>query len=492
MGDRVTTPIRDPDFISILLATRGRPHFLARLFDSIVATASAPERLDVWLYADADDEPTLAFVRDEAPKRYPFGVHAVCGPRTLTNGEMYNALRAANTSGAGLFMFSSDKIAFKTQGWDDVVRQAYAQFPDRILFAFVRDSVNNGQFGAFGFLSAEWANTTGRVMTEYFPYWFDDTWINHVAAFVGRIWVVDVEVEIEQARTGRMQNLCFWQRFYHALREERIAEAEALREVIRERGGESLYAASLEIAAETIRLARDQEKYSAETQAAIVQIERNASAAFRSLHPRAAADSDARKAEDQAVQRLNDWLLDCINMEDMASLALTLDALAFCSRAADDLLAKARAALAAGQLPPDHEFLRMLAWRFANVPETYLVTADAWTASGQPQKALEVLTEAGKIFPASLDIAKGLAVALYQVGELEGAADAFEAIIELAPDDLDTLVSLAQLWLQAGNPLRALELYQRAESLSPDDADVRAGLYHLRDVAARAVGPSEG
>ena len=41
--------------ISLLLPTRGRPAWVERLFDSIVATASQLARIEVVMYVDDDD-----------------------------------------------------------------------------------------------------------------------------------------------------------------------------------------------------------------------------------------------------------------------------------------------------------------------------------------------------------------------------------------------------------------------------------------------------
>jgi hypothetical protein len=125
-------------------------------------------------------------------------------------------------------MIGSDKITFTTFGWDEVVRRAFDQYSDRILFAFPRDTLNKGTFGAVFFLGAGWANVTGRLMTEYFPFWYDDTWANIVGALANRYAVLDMDVHMAIGPTIRMHNVLFWERFFMMTMGERIREAAVL------------------------------------------------------------------------------------------------------------------------------------------------------------------------------------------------------------------------------------------------------------------------
>jgi tetratricopeptide (TPR) repeat protein len=83
--------------------------------------------------------------------------------------------------------------------------------------------------------SARWINITGRMMTEFFPYWKEDTWLDHVAQMVQRkVRLDDVSVEpmSGKGKTQRLKNLPFWDRFFNNLMDERIKEANLLRKAI--------------------------------------------------------------------------------------------------------------------------------------------------------------------------------------------------------------------------------------------------------------------
>lgn len=470
----IQTTVRDPGFISVLLATRGRPQFLAALFDSLLRTVADPGRLDVWMYVDADDEPTIAYVRDVASKQFPFELHMVDGPALATGGEMYNVLRARNTSGTGIYMFCTDKVNFRTAGWDVLVRQTFDAVPDRVAFAFPRDSFNKGRFGAFGFLSAEWANATGRLMTEYFPFWFDDTWINSVALMTGRMYVLDMDVDIEFARTNRMQNLSFWQRFYSVLYYERDREVEALLGAIRARSGDDAYREA------AVRGAQNASNNNLEVldispslQASIVRSERDYAAALSRTSPREAADSMYRRSEDAALARLTDAVLHYGNAGKDRYLAAAVDTMMHSSRAADDLYARIEALLAASQAiaPTDPQVSAMFE-RFPNFPETYLLGADVCLDASQVEKAIELLRAGAEVFTGHPDFHKRLGVLYFQLGMPQEATQAFLQVRRLAPTDLDMLISLAHLAMDAAKPDEARLYLDEALATGTDEPDV--------------------
>jgi glycosyltransferase involved in cell wall biosynthesis len=61
--------------ISLLLPTRGRPHLLRRLFDSLAARTDNLDDLEVILYLDDDDETAQAISDDR------FSLIKIIGPR---------------------------------------------------------------------------------------------------------------------------------------------------------------------------------------------------------------------------------------------------------------------------------------------------------------------------------------------------------------------------------------------------------------------------
>ena len=230
----IRKPINNPQYISILIPTRERPDYLRNLLDSIEETTKNKSLVDVWFYLDDDDYTTKQFIDARIIDKYSFKISYVFGPRTKTMGEMFNTLREKCTTNPGIYMPASDDYIYVTKNWDQIVRDAFNRYPDRILLAYADEPTTDSDVVIFVILSAEWTNLLGRILTEYFPFWYDDTWLDQVSQMVQRIIKLDIQMEPQGGRgkTPRMRNLLFWQRFFINTMEERIEDANILRRAI--------------------------------------------------------------------------------------------------------------------------------------------------------------------------------------------------------------------------------------------------------------------
>ena len=232
---KILKPIDNPQHISFLLPTRKRPEKLKKLLDSISATTHRKQLVDVWVYVDNDDCVTRDFSKSDTVKQYDFDITWIFGERTKSQGEMDNILWNKCTANAGIYFPLIDDYVLVTQYWDDVVRQAFNSYPDRVLLAYPEDPTSALEQVTFPILSAEWINMIGRILTEYFPFWFDDTWLDQVAMMIQRKVKLDMRMEPQggKGKTPRMKNLLFWWNYFQFnTMDERIADADRLRKVI--------------------------------------------------------------------------------------------------------------------------------------------------------------------------------------------------------------------------------------------------------------------
>ncbi len=225
--------IDNPQHISILFPTRNRPNYLSKLFDSLENTIQNKNLVDLWIYIDYDDSVTISYL-ESVHQNYGFEINYVVGDRTVSQGEMNNILREKCTTNPGIYGMGGDKLLFLTPGWDKLVRDEFNKYPDRIAYVSVIDSFHGKHFGAYGFISAQWLNQTGQVLSEYFPAWGGDLWINQVASMIGRNIQLDVQIALQggKGKTARLRNWLFWKRFFNDTFMERVEEAEQLRRVI--------------------------------------------------------------------------------------------------------------------------------------------------------------------------------------------------------------------------------------------------------------------
>lgn len=166
------------DAITLCCPTRNRPGNVRRMLSSALETAAHPDLVEAVFRAD-DDAPG-SVPPDVADRER---VTVITGPRAVLSGLWTECARVADGT---ILMQCDDEAVFRSEGWDDLVREAFASVPDRILFAHGGDGHQPPEFGALGFVSREWADVVGYFTPPYFSCDYGDTWLNDVANMLGR------------------------------------------------------------------------------------------------------------------------------------------------------------------------------------------------------------------------------------------------------------------------------------------------------------------
>jgi tetratricopeptide (TPR) repeat protein len=215
--------------ISILIATRARPEMLSEVFESLKANTQRKDQTALWLYVDEDDQVTRQAIEG---KKFPdpgFPVHWHIGPQTASLGETHEALWQASSRASAIYMVSVDDARFDTPGWDEILRKAFAAYPDGVLLAFPHDpmTADTATYPIFGW---RWLATLQRFFPGYFPFWYDDRWVGQVGRLAGRLLKLPILLYPirGKGRTRRMRNLPFWTRFFQLTLAERKDSARKL------------------------------------------------------------------------------------------------------------------------------------------------------------------------------------------------------------------------------------------------------------------------
>lgn len=164
--------------ISILVPTRKRPVQLRRMIESVKATIQHEDDAEVICYVDTDD-PT-----DYSPGEWFDCSTFVRGPR-ITMSDMWNRL-IPHASGE-LFMNSDDDCVYRTPGWAEMVHQAFAECPDKILLVYGDDGGPSGKtFATHPIVHRRWIEIVGYFAGPGFSADFADTWPQDIAEMIGR------------------------------------------------------------------------------------------------------------------------------------------------------------------------------------------------------------------------------------------------------------------------------------------------------------------
>lgn len=161
------------------------------MIETAGATANRPDLVETVAYVDADDR-HYAHLGD-ASTFMGVAVRIIRGERR-TMSDLWNPC-AADARG-DIIGVAADDIRFRTVGWDSIVRDAVAEWPDRIVLVHGTDGSPWGdRMGTHPFVTRRWVETVGRFTPEMFEMDYVDRWLHDVAVMLDRRVVVPVVME---------------------------------------------------------------------------------------------------------------------------------------------------------------------------------------------------------------------------------------------------------------------------------------------------------
>lgn len=155
--------------------------------------------------------------------------------------------------------------------------------------------------------------------------------------------------------------------------------------------------------------------------------------------------------------------------------------------AADDPLAPGRAALERGDLPAAVRAFTEVTARYPGLAAGHIALAMALLALERPAEAIAPLRRALALAPTATTFNQ-LGVALYQTGDLDGAAAAFMDAQRADPDDVAAYLNLIDLHRARGQYAPATEAVKEALRRWPDHADILAAF----GILCAELGDAEG
>jgi glycosyltransferase involved in cell wall biosynthesis len=151
--------------ISLLLPTRGRPHLIRRLFDSLATSTDSLNDLEVVLYLDDDDE-TSHDINDDR-----FGVVKIIGPRASMG--TYNTACLDRASG-DIIMLMNDDVIVRTAAWDRTVVELARTVSDGIFLAYPNDLHMGKRMCTFPICTKKTCEVLSRPYPEEYKTYFID------------------------------------------------------------------------------------------------------------------------------------------------------------------------------------------------------------------------------------------------------------------------------------------------------------------------------
>lgn len=172
--------------ISILCPTRGRPQQLgSMLYSAVQACASA---FNAVLLVDNDDRRTHETLRGWVT--HP-RVHITYISQERYRVPMSNLWNLAAAVALAIdpttnLLFIDDEAKFHTPGWDRLINQELAQYPDGVALVHPEDGVHGDLAAGYFATTPTWVKVLGRLTPPGFVYGYADVWCLEVAAAIGR------------------------------------------------------------------------------------------------------------------------------------------------------------------------------------------------------------------------------------------------------------------------------------------------------------------
>lgn len=207
--------------ISVLCASRGNPEGLRTVIGALDALASGKHDIIYSIVYDEDDKSMGGFRLANLPALIN------CIPRKNL-GAAWNF--SANSHLADIYALVTDRAVCVTPFWDAYLADSFRKDDTRVTWW----TTNAGP--VIPIVPEKWRAAAGGIFTEYFPFWFDDTWLHELSAMVHGLpnFMLQASCFINKKDpvTKRMRDLRFWMDFFIAKRPERLAHAAKIRDAL--------------------------------------------------------------------------------------------------------------------------------------------------------------------------------------------------------------------------------------------------------------------
>ena len=196
--------------ISVLLPSRGRTEVLKKSIETLINTASNPQRLEI-LFGLDDDQPEIqeyikTDIADILKEKKIEAKANVFKPLGYENLHVYINTLAGNATGEWLFFWNDDCLMV-SEGWDDVIESYNGQF--KLLGP--KDNHDGHPYAILPIVPRDWFILMGHLSQNA----QNDAWLSHIAYMLDIFERVDFEFIHDRADiTGNNDDETFQNRKY--------------------------------------------------------------------------------------------------------------------------------------------------------------------------------------------------------------------------------------------------------------------------------------
>ncbi len=190
--------------ISLLLPSRERSKKFERMLNSLKKNCYDINRIEILLLLDEDDKEIQNYkqvIKNIFPE-----INIKIYIKNLNSHAIRNNFLASNASGEILFPVNDDMI-FISKDWDKLIDLEFSKInKDKPCCLWINSGKKYNYLHCdFPILNKSWYKKLGYIGSEFFNFWYLDTWICDLS-FKSKKFLVSNKIEVNQLSADTHQN----------------------------------------------------------------------------------------------------------------------------------------------------------------------------------------------------------------------------------------------------------------------------------------------
>ena len=172
--------------ISVLCPTRARPALAARLWKSVMETASSPDEIEIMVYLDQDDPETGGYQHEIDAFRAACRSELFALVGKPSGGAVYAINSLAMRMKGEIAVAFGDDVIVETPGWDKILTERVARFKDNVYLAWFADGNRNAELALHPAVSRDVILGLGYFACPLFRHLYSDVYATELFRSIGR------------------------------------------------------------------------------------------------------------------------------------------------------------------------------------------------------------------------------------------------------------------------------------------------------------------
>lgn len=189
--------------ISILLPTRERSKKFQRMLNSLIDTCSDLNRIEILLLIDEDDKEAENYrniIKDKIYNSISFKLFE----KSLETHAIRNNFLATQKTGEIIFPINDDMI-FISKKWDEIIDEEFSKLDNENPYClWISSDIKYSYLHSdYPIINQAWYKRLGYVGSEYFNFWYLDTWICDLSLRSGK-FLVTPKIKVDQLSANKL------------------------------------------------------------------------------------------------------------------------------------------------------------------------------------------------------------------------------------------------------------------------------------------------